>query len=222
MTQQQKIRVLIADDESMIRRGFGEIIDLQDDMCLAGEASDGQEAVEQAMRILPDVILMDIQMPIMSGIEATKSIMKLHPMTKVVILTTFDDQNYVFEGIRAGAIGYLLKDLEMEDLLESIRCSFRGEAVYRTGQAAGALSRVMSSGALYPSPRIDQLLDRLTFREREILQEMAFGLRNDQIAEKLHISEGTVKTHIHHIFQKFGAEDRTQVVVQAIRNGIVH
>jgi len=170
----------------------------------------------------PDVILMDIQMPRMSGIEAAQIIMKRLPETKIVILTTFDDQEYIYQGIRAGAVGYLLKDAEVEDMLAAVRSAFRGEAVYKTGLAAQALSRVAGSGLAIPGADPDSiLLEPLTDREREILQEMAYGLRNDQIARKLVISEGTVKSHVHRILQKFGCEDRTQAVVMALRNGIV-
>jgi len=219
-----KIKVLLADDQTMIRQGLGYVIGLQADMALVGEASDGQEAVELAEGLQPHVVLMDIQMPRMTGIEATQAIMARLPETKIVILTTFDDQEYLYQGIRAGAVGYLLKDAAVEGMLEAIRSAFRGEAVYKTGLAADALSRVIAAGGLPAASGADhrqQLLDPLTEREREILQEMAYGLRNDQIARKLIISEGTVKTHVHHILQKFGCEDRTQVVVAALRGGLV-
>ena len=218
----EKIKVILADDQTMIRQGFGYVIGLQEDMRLIGEASDGKEALDLALELHPDVILMDIQMPRMSGIEATKEIMKRLPKTKIVILTTFDDQEYIYQGIRSGAVGYLLKDSDVEDMLGAVRSAYRGEAVYRTSLAANALSRVAATGlkdsnAENKSP----LLEVLTERERGILQEMAFGLRNDQIAKKLIISEGTVKSHVHRILQKFGCEDRTQVVVMALRNGMV-
>ncbi|MBW7453630.1 response regulator [Paenibacillus sepulcri] len=217
-----KIQVLLADDQTMIRQGFGYIIGLQADMMLAGEAADGVEAVELALRLRPDVILMDVQMPRMSGIEAVKEIMKRMPEAKTVILTTFDDQEYIYQGIRVGAVGYLLKDAEVEEMLEAVRSAFRGEAVYKTGQAAVALQRVAAPG--FPATGGDSklpLLEPLTDREQEILQEMAYGLRNDQIAQKLYIAEGTVKSHVHRILQKFGCEDRTQAVVFALRSGMV-
>jgi DNA-binding NarL/FixJ family response regulator len=217
-----KIKVLLADDQTMIRQGFGYIIGLQSDMKLIGEASDGKEAVDMAIERHPDIILMDIQMPNVSGIEATREILKQLPETKIVILTTFDDQEYVYQGIRAGAVGYLLKDARVEDMLEAVRSAFRGEAIYKTGLAANALSRVVASELnLSKTGHPPQLLETLTDREQEILQEMAYGLRNDQIAQKLMITEGTVKSHVHRILQKFGGEDRTRVVVMALRNGIV-
>jgi DNA-binding NarL/FixJ family response regulator len=222
MPSERKIKVMLVDDQTMIRQGFGYVIGLQSDMMLIGEASDGKEAVDMAIERHPDVILMDIQMPSMSGIEATQIIMKQLPKIKIVILTTFDDQEYIYQGIRSGAVGYLLKDAEVETMLDAIRSAFRGEAVYKTGLAANALSRVAASGFTTPGQvNKSLLLEQLTEREQEILQEMAYGLRNDQIAKKLIITEGTVKSHVHRILQKFGCEDRTQVVVTALRNGMV-
>lgn len=222
MQADDKIKVLLADDQTMIRQGFGYIIGLQSDMKLIGEASDGKEAVDMASERHPDIVLMDIQMPNVTGIEATREILKQLPETKIVILTTFDDQEYVYQGIRAGAVGYLLKDARVEDMLEAVRSAFRGEAIYKTGLAANALSRVVASELNFSrTGHPPQLLETLTDREQEILQEMAYGLRNDQIAQKLMITEGTVKSHVHRILQKFGGEDRTQVVVMALRNGIV-
>jgi DNA-binding NarL/FixJ family response regulator len=217
-----KIKVLLADDQTMIRQGFGYVIGLQSDMQLIGEASYGKEAVDMAIERNPDVILMDIQMPNMSGIEATQEIMSRLPETKIVILTTFDDDEYIYQGIRSGSVGYLLKDAEVEDMLEAIRSAFRGEAVYKTRLAADALSRVITSGFILPeTDHKPPILEPMTGREQEILQEMAYGLRNDQIAQKLFITEGTVKSHIHRILQKLGCEDRTQVVILALRNGLV-
>jgi DNA-binding NarL/FixJ family response regulator len=222
MQNEEKITVVLADDQRLIRQGFGYVIKLQPDMQLAGEAADGLEAVELAEALHPAVMLMDIQMPGMTGIEATKRIMHSLPDTKIVILTTFDDQEYIYQGIRAGAVGYLLKDAEVEDMLSAIRSAFRGEAVYRTSLAAAALSKVAASASAASEPADKaELLEPLTDRERDILQEMAYGLRNEQIAKKLVISEGTVKSHVHRILQKFGCEDRTQVVVAALRGKMV-
>ncbi|MBO7745711.1 response regulator transcription factor [Paenibacillus sp. MWE-103] len=221
-TTDGKIKVLLADDQKMIRQGFGYVIGLQDDMTLAGEAADGREAVAQALALRPDIILMDIQMPQMTGIEAAKAILRQLPNVKIVVLTTFNDPDYIYEVIRAGAVGYLLKDADVEDMLEAVRSAHRGEAVYRTDLAAGALSRAVSSACLVPDAgAAPPLPEPLTEREREILQEMAYGLRNDRIAQKLFITEGTVKSHVHRILQKFGCEDRTQVVVAALRHGMV-
>lgn len=223
-TTDAKIKVLLADDQKMIRQGFGYVIGLQSDMELAGEAADGSEAVALAMQLRPDIILMDIQMPGMTGIEAARTILGRLPQTKIVILTTFNDPDYIYQVIRSGAVGYLLKDADVEDMLEAVRSAYRGEAVYRTDLAAGALSRALASGgSAIPGSEAAKplLLEPLTEREQEILQEMAYGLRNDRIAQKLVITEGTVKSHVHRILQKFGCEDRTQVVVIALRHGMV-
>jgi DNA-binding NarL/FixJ family response regulator len=217
-----KIKVLLADDQTMIRQGFGYVIGLQPDMTLVGEAADGKEAVELSDRLHPDVVLMDIRMPRMSGIEAAQNIMRRQPDTKIVILTTFDDQELIYQGIRSGAVGYLLKDAEVEEMLGAVRSAYRGEAVFRTGFAAGALSKAVASGFIIPGEEGSSAIPGpLTEREREILQEMAYGLRNDQIAQKLFISEGTVKSHVHRVLQKLGCEDRTQAVVMALRGGLV-
>ncbi|GMK40481.1 putative transcriptional regulatory protein YxjL [Paenibacillus sp. CCS19] len=223
MTTGRKIKVLLVDDQTMIRQGFSYIINLQDDMEIVGEAADGKEAVEQALALRPDIILMDIQMPNMTGIEASQAIIKQLPSVRIVILTTFNDPDYIYEVIRSGAVGYLLKDADVEDMLEAVRSAYRGEAVYRTDLAADALSRAISSSYLIPNAVGGDapLLEPLTEREQEILQEMEYGLRNDRIAQKLFISEGTVKSHVHRILHKFGCEDRTQVVVTALRRGMV-
>ncbi|PWW00892.1 LuxR family two component transcriptional regulator [Paenibacillus cellulosilyticus] len=222
-TSIDKIKVLLVDDQKMIRQGFSYVIGLQDDMEIVGEAADGREAVKQALALRPDIILMDIQMPNMTGIEASQAIIKQLPDVRIVILTTFNDPDYIYEVIRSGAVGYLLKDADVEDMLEAVRSAYRGEAVYRTDLAAGALSRAISSTYIISDPAGSDtpLLEPLTEREMEILQEMAYGLRNDRIAQKLFISEGTVKSHVHRILQKFGCEDRTQVVVNALRRGMV-
>lgn len=223
MTEANRIKVMLVDDQNMIRQGFGYILSLQPDLQIVGEAGNGNDAVKMAEELRPDVILMDVQMPFMDGIEATKRIMAQQTGVKIVILTTFDDQDYVLEGIRAGAVGYLLKDAEACDMIEAIRAAYRGEAIYKTKLASGALQEAIASASLSAPDNVLQvkLLEPLTEREQEILQEMAYGLRNEQIAAKLFITEGTVKSHVHRILQKFGCEDRTQVVVMALRGGLV-
>lgn len=221
--QAKKIRVVLVDDQNMIRQGLGYVIQMQQDMEVVGEASDGEEAVELVGKIVPDVVLMDVQMPKKSGIEATREIMNMHPAVKVLILTTFDNHNYVVEGIRAGAVGYMLKDADSQEMLDLIRRASKGEALFHTATAAKALAealqvqRSVSEHASAPSA----LLDELTDRELDVLQQIAYGYRNDQIAQNLFISEGTVKTHVHRILQKMGVEDRTQAVAKALRLKIV-
>lgn len=199
------------------------MINAQPDMEVVGEASNGREAVTLADLAHPHVLLMDVQMPEYSGIEATRDIMAAWPNCKIIILTTFDTEEYVFQGMRSGAIGYLLKDTAPEELIEAIRAASRGEAIFRTAIAAKAMSRVVRSAR---ANTVDSSLghsmdESFTERELEVLQQMAFGLRNEEIAAKLFIGESTVKTHVHHILQKLGVNDRTQAVVFAIRNRIV-
>jgi DNA-binding NarL/FixJ family response regulator len=218
------IKVLLVDDENMIRQGIGYVIKMQKDMKLIGEAGDGKTALDIALMEKPDVVLMDVQMPICSGIEATREIVKSVKGVKVIILTTFDIEEYVYEAIRAGAVGYFLKDGDLEDMLEAIRGVYKGEAVYKTGMASKAISDVLlekCSTQVLNSDKKLELLESLTEREKDVLQQMSFGLRNEQIAEVLFITEGTVKTHIHKLLQKLGAADRTQAVVIALRNGLV-
>lgn len=216
------IRVALADDQNLIRKGLAYIIASQPDMAVAGEAADGDGIVLVCEQTHPDVVLMDIQMPKRSGIEATAAILSAHPAVRIILLTTFDVEEYVADGMRAGAAGYLLKGAETGELLEAIRGAHRGEAIYRTSTAQKAILRAcrLTPGASGDSGRLSPL-DPLTDRELEVLQQMAYGLKNHEISSLLHLSEGTVKTHVHRVLQKLGVEDRTQAVVFAIRNGLV-
>ncbi|MED4582270.1 response regulator transcription factor [Brevibacillus choshinensis] len=221
--QQEKIRVVLVDDQTMIRQGLGYVIQMQPDMEVIGEASDGDEAVKLVGELTPDVVLMDVQMPNKSGIDATREIMLHKPTLKVLILTTFDNHNYVVDGIRAGAVGYMLKDADSQEMLDLIRRAYQGEALFHTVTAAKALAEVLQSQRALPenSQAASILLDDLTDRELDVLQQIAYGFRNDQIAQNLFISEGTVKTHVHRILQKMGVEDRTQAVAMALRHQLV-
>ncbi len=225
MTEEQtKIRVVLVDDQTMIRQGLGYVIKMQSDMEVVGEAADGIEAIELVQKVRPDVVLMDVQMPNCSGIEATREIVKQLPQTKVLILTTFDVKNYVVEGIRAGAVGYMLKDADSQEMLDLIRRASQGAAMFHTVTAAKALAEVLkeqeqdSAGEPEGSFR---LLEELTDREMDVLLQLTYGYRNDLIAKHLHISEGTVKTHVHRILQKMGVDDRTQAVALALRHKLV-
>jgi DNA-binding NarL/FixJ family response regulator len=216
------IRIVLADDQPFIRKGLRYILDIQKDMQVVGEASTGEEAVDVAIRNVPDIVLMDIRMPGGTGIMATKSIVEAMPDTKVVLLTTFDVEQYVFDGIRAGASGYLLKDTETDELLSGIRAMHRGATLFNSSTAKRALDQILTSGMEEPdSTGKDRLPGALTERETEVLQLLAYGKRNQEISAILCISEGTTKTHIHHIMQKLGAQDRTQAVVTAIRMKLV-
>lgn len=219
----EKIRVVLVDDQTMIRQGLGYVIQMQPDMEVIGEASDGEAAVELVGSLCPDVVLMDVQMPNKSGIEATKEIILQQPHMKVLILTTFDNHNYVVDGIRAGAVGYMLKDADSQEMLDLIRRAYQGEALFHTVTAAKALAEVLQTQRSLPDTSSGNpvMLDELTDRELDVLQQIAYGYRNDQIAQILFISEGTVKTHVHRILQKMGVEDRTQAVAKALRIQLV-
>ncbi|MGG4495355.1 response regulator transcription factor [Brevibacillus reuszeri] len=220
------IRVIIVDDQHLVRHGLRFMINAQEDMEVVGEAAGGHEAVQLAKRVLPDVVLMDVQMSEGGGIEATRSIIASNPECKVIILTTFDQEEYVYDGIRSGAVGYLLKGAAPEELVDTVRAAWKGEAIFRTTVAAKVIGQIFhSSQALQQETDLTtaaQRIESLTERELEVLQQMAYGLRNEEIAKKLYIGESTVKTHVHRIIQKFDVEDRTQAVVIAIRNRIVH
>ncbi|MFP3391295.1 response regulator [Brevibacillus sp. SIMBA_040] len=223
-TKPKSIRVVLVDDQTMIRQGLGYVIQMQSDMEVIGEASDGDEAIKLVGVLSPDVVLMDVQMPNKSGIDATREIMRLHPSIKVLILTTFDNHNYVVDGIRAGAVGYMLKDADSQEMLDLIRRAYQGEALFHTVTAAKALAEALQAQRTFvpdTSSTHPVLLDDLTERELDVLQQIAYGYRNDQIAQNLFISEGTVKTHVHRILQKMGVEDRTQAVAKALRHQLV-
>ncbi|GGE43604.1 putative transcriptional regulatory protein YxjL [Pullulanibacillus camelliae] len=221
---ENKIHIGLVDDQAIIRQGLRYIINSQPDMEIVMEAGDGEEAVEHSIEAKPDLILMDIRLPKQTGIEATREILKQCPDIRIILLTTFDVQEYVFEGIRAGAIGYLLKDAETDELLEGIRSAITGAAIYKSTTASQALAQFITAQQIAPDasvlPAQDEV-EALTEREIDVLQLMAYGRRNSEIAEQLYISRGTVKTHVHRILQKLGVEDRTQAVVMAIRQGYV-
>ncbi|MDH6370600.1 DNA-binding NarL/FixJ family response regulator [Paenibacillus sp. PastF-3] len=218
------IRVLLADDQHLVRHGLRFIINAQEDMEVVGEASGGHEAVLLAVQVEPHVLLMDVQMHEGDGIDATRRIVETLPYCKVVFLTTFDQEDYVYRGIRAGAVGYLLKDAAPDELVDAVRAAYRGEAIYRTTVAAKVIGQAVRSAPedeALDSASYEPLLDPFTERELQVLQQMAYGLRNEQIARKLYIGESTVKTHVHRILQKIQVDDRTQAVVFAIRNRYV-
>ncbi|PYI52034.1 response regulator [Paenibacillus flagellatus] len=224
--QNRQIRIVLADDQPVIRQGMRYIIGSQSDMEVVGEASSGEEALSVTELLKPDLVLMDIRMPGLSGIEATRLLHAAHPEIKVMLLTTFDVQSYVVDGIRAGAVGYLLKDAETRTLLDSIRSAYRGAAIYQSSTASKAMAEAMKGGELQDFANLetdanDRFRESLTEKELDVLQWMAYGLRNAEIAQRLYVSEGTVKTHVHRILGKLGAADRTQAVVLAIRQKMV-
>jgi len=212
-----KIHILIADDHSIVREGVRMILDGQEDFDVVGEASTGREALEQARRLKPDVVVMDISMPDMTGIEATAKIRSELPNTQVMGLTMHEDESYVFELLKAGAAGYVLKRAAAEDLVSAVRAAHQGEAfLYPT------VAKMVVQDFLQRTTSHDKsALDGLTDREREVLTLIAEGLTNQEIAGRLYISIKTVQTHRAHIMEKLNLHDRTELVRYAIRKGLI-
>jgi DNA-binding NarL/FixJ family response regulator len=220
------IRVMIVDDQTLMREGLSTLIGLEDGLSVVGLASDGRQAVEMANRLRPDVILMDVRMPHLDGISATREIKHTHPEIQVIILTTFDDDEYVFSGLRAGALGYLLKNTPAHELAAAIRKVARGEALLEPSVAAkllGEFNRLSSANPALPAPSAtpSRLAEELSEREVEVLRLAATGASNREIAAQLFITEGTVKNHISNILSKLGLRDRTQAVLYAVREGLI-
>jgi NarL family two-component system response regulator LiaR len=207
----ERITVLIADDHPVVRQGLRTFLEVQDDVELAGEASDGAEAVELAKQSLPDVVLMDLVMPGLDGIQATRQIRDLSPSTRVIVLTSFDDDERVFPAIKAGAAGYLMKDVPPAELAEAVRRVHRGEALVAPSVAAKLMQEVAGR-----KPAAD-----LTGRELDVLRLVARGLSNKLIARELSVSEKTVKTHVSNILAKLHLADRTQAALYAVREHLV-
>ncbi len=215
------IRVLIVDDQALLRTAFSSLIDAEDDLDVAGEAADGSQAVELAASLAPDVVVMDVRMPVMDGIEATRQITAERAATvpRVLILTTFDLDEYVFEALRAGASGFALKSRPLEELLSAIRTVAAGEALLAPSVTRRLIAH-FTEGDRAPR-RAPRGLADLTEREREVLSLVARGLSNAELAEMLHVSLPTAKTHVSRILTKLGARDRTQLVVLAYESGLV-
>ena len=211
------IRVLLVDDQALVRTGFRMILDETDDIEVVGEAADGAAAVHAATSTRPDLVLMDVRMPNVDGIEATRRIRALPSPPKVLILTTFDLDEYVFAGLRAGASGFLLKDTLAADLVSAVRVVVSGEAVAAPSITRRLITHFLSSAT--PASRPDRLAV-LTAREREVLTLIATGLSNPEIADQLHLSEGTVKTHVGRILAKLDLRDRVHAVILAYECGI--
>jgi len=209
------IRVLVADDQSMVRAGFRMLLAGEEDVEVVAEASNGLEAVDKAARFRPGVILMDIRMPEMDGLKATRRILADDADARILILTTFDLDEYVYEALRAGASGFVLKDDSPEQLIAAIRTVAAGEALL----SPTITKRVIQRFARTPRPAPPKELDDLSEREQEVFRLMAQGLSNGEIAGELYISETTVKTHVTHILQKLNLRDRVQAVVLAYRTG---
>jgi len=211
----ESIRVLIADDHPVVREGLSAMLNKQPDIEVVGEAGNGREAMEKARELGPDIVLMDLRMPEVDGVEAMRQIAATNPEIRFIVLTTYDNDEYIFKGIEAGARAYLLKDSPREDLFKAIRAVHRGESLIQPAIAGKVLDRFAELS------RQVQVPEALSDREVEVLRLMADGAANKEIAAGLSISESTVKTHIQTIFQKLGVSDRTGAVTQAIRKGII-
>jgi len=214
------IRVLVADDQDMVRAGFAMILDAQDDIEVVGEAEDGERAIAEAARLRPDVLVMDIQMPTLDGIAATRAVLaQAPPAPRVLVVTTFDIDEYVYEALRAGASGFLLKNAPPEDLVRAVRVIAAGDSLLSPRVTTRLIEAFTRQPAAPPTPPAS--LNELTPREQEVLTLVARGLSNAEIADQLVVSRGTVKTHVERILMKLDLRDRIQAVVLAYEAGII-
>ena len=210
------MKVIVCDDQAIVREGLAMLLGLESDIQVAGMAEDGAQAVELVDKKTPDLVLMDLKMPGMNGIEATRQIRTKHPNVKVLVLTTYDDDEWVFDAVRAGAAGYLLKDTPREEVIKAVRGTVAGKS-YLDPAVAGKVLGQVASKQTRPSSLIT---GKLTDREVEVLRLLANGLNNADIASRLFLSEGTVRNHVSAILAKLGIEDRTQAAVLAIQHGL--
>jgi DNA-binding NarL/FixJ family response regulator len=211
------IRVLIADDQPLVRSGYRMILDERSDLELVAEADDGEQAIALAHELQPDVILMDIRMPTLDGVEATRRLVEAGCQARILILTTFDLDEYVYAAVDSGASGFLLKDVQPEQLVDAIRVVAAGNSLF----GPAATQRLMERFAPPPSRTAANRLDQLTDREREILKLIAQGRSNAELAQQLYLSEATIKTHVSAILRKLGVRDRVQAVIAAYEAGLV-
>jgi DNA-binding NarL/FixJ family response regulator len=212
------VRVLLVDDQALVRVGFRAVLEQEPDLEVVGEAGDGAQAIAMVRAVRPDVTLMDVRMPTMDGIEATRRIVEAAPDAKILVLTTFDLDEYVFAALRVGASGFLLKDAMPAELVAAIRAVAVGDAVV----APGVTRRLISAFARHlPAKHSKDPLKGLTLRERDVLVELSRARSNSEIASRLHVTEATVKVHVSRILAKLGLRDRAQVVVFAYENGVV-
>ncbi|MGE0978864.1 response regulator [Bacillus cereus] len=214
-----KIKVLLVDDHTVVLKGLAFFLSTQEDLELVGEANNGKEALVKVGETTPDVILMDLYMPEMDGVEATAYIKKEYPNVKVIVLTSFSDQAHVLPALRAGASGYILKDVEPDQLVEAIRSAYKGNIQLHPDIANALLSQMLPVEEKEEEPSIQ--VDVLTARENEVLQLLAKGMSNKEVASVLVITEKTVKAHVSSILSKLNLSDRTQAALYAVKNGIV-
>jgi len=215
-----RIKILLVDDQPLFREGLRTVLSLHSDFEVVGEAANGSEAIRLSRSLLPSVVLMDLQMPILDGVSATRRLHEEQPSCRVIVLTTFDDDEMVFDGLRAGAVGYLLKDVPSEELAEAIRAAARGESFLQPSVAAKVVAEFARLSGRTAAV-MDSLIEPLSERELEILRLIARGTSNREIASGLFIAEGTVKNHVTNILAKLGVRDRTQAAIKAKDIGLV-
>jgi DNA-binding NarL/FixJ family response regulator len=215
------IRVLLADDQELFREGLETLLSVHSDIQVVGQACNGREAVDVAAQVRPDVVLMDVRMPLLDGVRATRLLLETLPGCRVIVLTTFDDDEYIFDALRAGAAGYLLKDVASARLVEAIRATARGESILEPSVAAKVIAEFTRVSSLVPTAQMEQMAEPLSEREMEILALIARGASNKEIADQLYIAEGTVKNHVTHILGKLGVRDRTQAALKGRELGLL-
>ncbi len=216
-----KIKVLVVDDQEIITRGLKMILEAEDDIIVTGTAADGREACEMCKRQQPDVVLMDIKMPVMNGVEATGRIKKDFPGTSVLILTTFNEEAYIFDALAGGAYGYLLKESTPEEIVTAVRTVYRGGALLQPGVADRVMGRFSRMARKPAGDQVDLRANQLTEREKEIARLVGEGRSNREIAAELYLSQGTVRNQLSSILAKLELRDRTQLAIFAIKNNLV-
>ena len=221
MNEAKPIRVLLVDDQALFREGLNILLSVWDDIEVIGEANNGQEALDQIPLLNPQVILMDLRMPVLDGVATTKKIKESYPDCRVIVLTTFDDDEHVMDGLRAGAVGYLLKDVSSEKLVEAIRAAARGESFLQPSVAAKVIAELTRTPATKKSPTQEDLVEPLSKRELDILGLIGQGASNKEIAQALFITEGTVKNHVTNVLGKLGVRDRTQAALKGQELGLI-
>ena len=214
------VTILLVDDQRLMREGLRTLLELESGLRVVGEASQGQEALDQYASLQPDVVLMDVRMPVMDGVESTRQLMSQWPRCRVIILTTFDDDEYVFEGLRAGALGYLLKDVSIQELADAIRTVMAGGVLIEPSVARKVVAEFARMTSSAPTTQFG-LDEPLSEREIDILRLLAQGLTNREIAQRLFLAEGTVKNYVTNILSKIGVRDRTQAALRARELGLL-
>ncbi|MBP2628697.1 MAG: two component transcriptional regulator, LuxR family [Firmicutes bacterium] len=218
------IRIMIADDHALLRQGIRNVLELEDNFQVIGEAGDGEEVVENIVTLMPDILLLDINMPKMNGLDVIKRVSEQRTKIKIIVLTMHDDENYVIEVVKAGAVGYLLKDIDPGMLVKAIRTVYEGESFIYPSLAKKLFGEINRQHIrnLEASKMVERSKDeRLSYREIEVLEMVCKGMSNQEVAKELFLSEKTVKNHLTNIFRKIGVTDRTQAVLYAIKNKLV-